>query len=277
MCTLVVIKNVFPGYPLVVAANRDEQFSRPSAAPAVAGDPRKVLSPTDLRRGGTWIGVNDAGVLVALTNRKSIASVRGLRSRGELVAEALTRPTAKEALSTVIGRKPGEHNACFMVIADPAEGFTVAGNGVGGQDEAGCEAAPGFVHDPLPDGLSIVTNLGLGAGSPRGAGIMREWEKLSGSRLPPPRFSAFIPMLTRHEGERLSERFRGREQAALCLHPTEDDADYGTVSSSVIRLSQTHGAAPMVWHYWHGSRRPGKPSACHVRWSDLLTLPIRSD
>lgn len=277
MCTLVVMKNVFSGYPLVVAANRDEQFGRPAATPTVKEEPHRILSPTDLERGGTWIGVNEHGVLVALTNRKSIPSVRGLRSRGELVSEALKKTTAAQALASVLEREPGEHNACFMVIADLKEGFTVVGNGVGGTDVDGQDILPGFTYGPLNDGLTIVTNLGMGVGTPRANAIMRTWDQLRARGLPPPRYSAFIPMLTWHENEKPSEGFHGRRYGDTCLHPTEGDPDYGTVSSSVIRLSKTYDRAPMVWHYWHGARAKTRVSACGIKWSDMLTLPIRSE
>ena len=277
MCTLVVMKNVFSGYPLVVAANRDEQFSRPAAAPTFKEEPHRILSPTDLERHGTWIGVNEWPLLVGLTNRKGIPSVRGLRSRGELVADALKRKTPASALESVMERVPDAYNAFHMVITDGKEGCVIVGNGVGGVDVDGHDIAPRFSHGPLLDGLTIVTNLGMGPGSPRGNAILRAWDQLRARGLPPPRYSSFLPMLTWHEGEQPREGFHGRRYGSTCLHPTDDDPGYGTVSSSVIRLSQTYGASPMVWHYWHGTRQKARPSACAVKWSEMLTLPIRSE
>jgi hypothetical protein len=275
MCTLAVMKNAFPGYPLVVAANRDEQFSRPAMAPTLKTAPCKILSPTDLERGGTWIGINEYGVLVALTNRRGIRSIRGLRSRGELVSEALKQPTALQALSSVIQRAPGEHNACHMVIVDPGEGYTLVGNGVGGSDVDGHDLNPGFSYAPLSDGLTIVTNLGMGTGTPRGNAIKRAWDQLRSGGLPPPRYATFAPMLNWHAGEQPSGGPHGRRYGETCLHPTQDDPDYGTVSSAVIRLSDTYGGAPRVWHYWHGARQKTSPAHCATAWSEMMILPIR--
>lgn len=275
MCTLVVMKNMFSGYPLVVAANRDELFNRPAEAPTITELPHKILAPTDLARGGRWIGVNERPLLVALTNRKAIRSVRGLRSRGELVADALKQPTLALALSSVMDRASGEHNGCYMVMTDGKDGHVITGNGVGGTDARGRDIEPGFTREPLPDGLTIITNLGLGAESPRGGAIMREWGKLRPTDLPPPRFSAFVPMLTRHEVDLLEGNFRDRRRTDLCQHPTEDDPDYGTVSSSVIRLSDVRGGDPKAWHYWHGVREKRSAAFCGIRWSAMLTLPIR--
>ena len=70
MCTLALYLNVFADLPLLVAANRDEHFDRPSAPPAeIAGDPR-IVAGRDLRVGGTWLGVNDHGLLVGILNRR---------------------------------------------------------------------------------------------------------------------------------------------------------------------------------------------------------------
>lgn len=272
MCTLAIMMNAFPGYPLVVAANRDEQFSRPSRAPMLKERPHRILSPTDLQRGGTWIGVNDRPLLVGLTNRRSIASVRGLRSRGALVADALKASTVDGALASVIDRAPGEHNAFHMVITDGKRGVIVTGNGVGDPDAAGPDAKPGFRHAPLQDGLTIVTNLGLGPDSPRGAAIVDAWTRLR-SRGTPPRATSLVPMLTWHAHERLLADPDSRQVASACLHPTEDDPDYGTVSSAVIRLSDGATGAPKAWHYWHGDRKKSSVF-CGIRWSDVLTLPI---
>ena len=277
MCTLVVFKNVFPGYPLVVAANRDELFSRPSAGPAIKDGPIRTLAPADLQRGGTWAAVNSRGVFVALTNRKGVPSLRGLRSRGELVADAAAQPTAAHALASVVNREAGEHNACHMVIDDGKEGYVIVGNGAGGDEEGGGRIAPGFSWAPLLDGLTIVTNLGLGPGSPRGNAIMRAWEQLRARGLPPPTPGLFRKMLTLHDGEQPNVGPLGRRYASTCLHPTREDPDYGTVSSCVIRRSTTYGASPAVWHYWHGARRRAAASCCAVSWSDMITLPISQE
>jgi uncharacterized protein with NRDE domain len=61
---------VWPEAPLVVAANRDEALDRPSGPPRryPLGE-RSVLAPEDKVGGGTWLGVNDQGLFVGITNR----------------------------------------------------------------------------------------------------------------------------------------------------------------------------------------------------------------
>ena len=84
MCVLALLLE--PGR-ILVAANRDEAFDRPSAPPAEV-EPG-VVAGRDLRADGTWLGYNQHGLFVALTNRASPASTPDTPSRGLLAREAL--------------------------------------------------------------------------------------------------------------------------------------------------------------------------------------------
>jgi len=271
MCTLVIFRNVFPGRPIVVAANRDERFSRPAAPPTVKDG---TLAPTDRERGGTWIGVNDRGILVAITNRESIPSVRGLRSRGELVRGALEAPTADHALASVMNRDPEDYNAFNLAIVGVDEGYHVIGNGVGGTDVDGDHIEPGFKLGPLAPGINIITNLGCGPGSPRANAILRAI-RMHRADQPPPRPSSLDGMLNLHEGEIPGEGFYGRRLEATCLHPTDEDPDYGTVSSAIIRLNIYPGRTS-AWEYWHRDRPKGKVHQCSSAWDAPVELALRT-
>ena len=100
MCTLILLDRVVPQIPVIVAANRDEYFARPAAPPtrfeASAGRPAFV-APHDLEAGGTWMGVNEHGVFVGLTNRPVDVKPTGLRSRGLLVVDVLAAASAERA------------------------------------------------------------------------------------------------------------------------------------------------------------------------------------
>lgn len=77
---------VDPDAPLVVAANRDERLDRPALAMTVLteGDPR-ILGGRDEQAGGTWLAVNDRGVVAGLTNRPAPDGADpARRTRGEL-------------------------------------------------------------------------------------------------------------------------------------------------------------------------------------------------
>ncbi|NHN49661.1 NRDE family protein [Halostella sp. JP-L12] len=121
MCTLTLAWQVFPDAPVVVAANRDELFGRPSEPPAVVDEEPRVVAPRDAEAGGTWIGYNEHGLLVAITNRWTDADLAGERSRGLLVRDALRHESA-EAAARFVEREVDdrEYDGFNLVVADAA-------------------------------------------------------------------------------------------------------------------------------------------------------------
>jgi uncharacterized protein with NRDE domain len=101
VCTFTLAWQVFEDAPVVVAANRDEAVDRPSEPPAVRDWENGVVAPVDADAGGTWIGYNEDGVLVALTNRWIDADPPAERSRGLLVRDALRYESAEQAVRYV--------------------------------------------------------------------------------------------------------------------------------------------------------------------------------
>lgn len=94
MCLIVFSLRQHSGFPLVVAANRDEFFRRPTAAmdwwaSDIAG--RDVLAGRDLLSGGTWLAVDIDGNVSAVTNVREGSQAPGTNSRGELPLLALDR------------------------------------------------------------------------------------------------------------------------------------------------------------------------------------------
>ena len=91
MCLIIFAWQVHPRYPLVVAANRDEFFRRPTAAAKFWDEAPAVLAGKDIEAGGTWMGVTIDGRFAALTNFRDPAQMQNDRpSRGKLVADFLT-------------------------------------------------------------------------------------------------------------------------------------------------------------------------------------------
>ena len=121
MCTLTLAWQVFPDAPVVVAANRDELFGRPSEPPAVVDEEPRVVAPQDAEAGGTWIGYNERGLLVAITNRWTDADLAGERSRGLLVRDTLRRESAEDAARFVEREvDEREYDGFNLVLADDA-------------------------------------------------------------------------------------------------------------------------------------------------------------
>ena len=85
MCLLIFAYKTDPGYPLVVAANRDEFHARPTAPAGFWPEHPALLAGRDLEQGGTWMGLTREGRFAAITNYRDPArTAPAPRSRGEL-------------------------------------------------------------------------------------------------------------------------------------------------------------------------------------------------
>ena len=130
MCTLTLAWQVFADSPVAVAANRDEALGRPSDPPARIEDDPAVVAPLDAEAGGTWIGYNEYGLFVGITNRWVDADLAGERSRGLLVRDALRQPDAESAARMVERAvRETEYEGFNLVIADARAAFEIEWNG----------------------------------------------------------------------------------------------------------------------------------------------------
>lgn len=96
MCLILIAHRAHPRYPLVVAANRDEWFRRPTAAASFWPEATEVFAGRDLEQGGTWLGLARSARFAALTNYREPGAHRDQApSRGALVSDFLrgTEPT----------------------------------------------------------------------------------------------------------------------------------------------------------------------------------------
>lgn len=85
MCLIIFAFQSHPEYPLIVAANRDEFFHRPTEAANYWAEAPEILAGRDLQAGGTWLGINKSGGFSALTNFRDGNVEREFpASRGEL-------------------------------------------------------------------------------------------------------------------------------------------------------------------------------------------------
>jgi uncharacterized protein with NRDE domain len=121
MCTLLLAFQVHPKYPLVLAANRDEFYERPTAAAGHWEDTPHLVAGRDLVHGGTWLGVTTTGRIAALTNfREPHAAGKNGPSRGNLVSGFLKQQvTVKDYLAGLA--KEGELYNGFNLLLGDAE------------------------------------------------------------------------------------------------------------------------------------------------------------
>ena len=89
MCLVLSALDSHSEYSLIVAANRDEFYDRPSAKAAYWEDRPEIYGGRDLVSGGTWLGVTTYGRFAAVTNYRDPSAPIGTVSRGKLVADFL--------------------------------------------------------------------------------------------------------------------------------------------------------------------------------------------
>jgi uncharacterized protein with NRDE domain len=124
---LIALSGTVPGVPLLIAANRDELYQRPADPITVlrATQPR-ILGGRDGLAGGTWLAVNEHGVVAGLTNQPSAARDPAKRSRGELPLAFTRYPDARTAVTEVCARlDPSAYNPCAMLVGDRHALFSV--------------------------------------------------------------------------------------------------------------------------------------------------------
>ncbi len=130
MCLILFSFRAHRHFPLVVAANRDEHFSRPAAAAAFWDDHPAVYAGRDLEQGGTWMGISTEGRFAAVTNyRQGRPGVAAPRSRGALVGNFLTGKTP--APSYMAGIDGGQYNPYSLIAGDPDGLFFQSNRGSG--------------------------------------------------------------------------------------------------------------------------------------------------
>jgi uncharacterized protein with NRDE domain len=122
MCLLVIAWRSHPRYRVVLAANRDEFHSRPSAPISVWQDGPPILAGRDLEAGGAWLGVDRARRCAVVTNFRDLAPpVPGAPTRGGLVPGYLGGAAAPSGFLAAIGSSAPRYAGFNLLLADGEE------------------------------------------------------------------------------------------------------------------------------------------------------------
>src|SRR4030095_1589240 len=128
MCLLPVQYKSVPEAPILVAANREEVYDRPSLVPSIQPGKPRVLSGVDAKAGGTWLGVNQNGLFVGLCNRNRLAVPAAPRSRGALCRDLLRANSARHAVDIAMEElTANKYDGVNFIIADYESGWCVHG------------------------------------------------------------------------------------------------------------------------------------------------------
>jgi uncharacterized protein with NRDE domain len=252
MCLLVMVSRVDPDSPLVVGANRDERLDRKASAMTVLRDAApRILGGRDEEAGGTWLAVNEHGVVAGLTNRPSPSGRRDptRRTRGELPLALAGHRDATSAVEDFVTRfAPADYNPAWLLVGDRDSLFALD-----------MTAGDRPVATALGPGVWILENNPLGSPSPKvdqvrallgdvgtmrgGALVERLRSVLTDHRVP----DTGEPATSRSHGSKRSDgsgepNTRPAETLAACVHTDS----YGTRSSTVVCVPVADSERPRI-------------------------------
>ncbi|MFH1156852.1 MAG: NRDE family protein [Pseudomonadota bacterium] len=120
MCLILFAHEARPGHRLILAANRDEFLSRPTAPMAFWADCHGILAGRDLKQGGTWLGMDRSGRMAALTNYRDPASVNPQApSRGAIIPEYLESGLPPARFLEHLKKDAHMYNGFNIIMGDP--------------------------------------------------------------------------------------------------------------------------------------------------------------
>lgn len=132
MCLIALAINVSREFPLIIAANRDEFYERPSLRAHHWTDAPGVMGGRDVTAGGSWLAISCAGRFAAVTNLRGAASREF--SRGMLVKDfvlsgaPVSSPDRYAGFNLIAGEVGGV--VTLTTNADVATGFSPSQGGL---------------------------------------------------------------------------------------------------------------------------------------------------
>jgi uncharacterized protein with NRDE domain len=222
MCVIFIANRVHPKYPLIVLANRDEFYDRPTAAAARWEDYPEIFAGRDLVSGGTWLGMTDGGRFAAVTNYRETGASKGERSRGALVSDFLS-----------CGESPKDFLDRVQDDADRYSGFNLI-VGTAGQELFYCSNRSSEIQQ-LSKGCFGLSNHLLNTSWPKvTSGLKRFKDLVSKSEIQIADGFQLLSDATLAADSELPETGIGLERERLLSPIFIRTPNYGTRSSTVV-------------------------------------------
>ena len=118
MCLILLALRVVPERPWLLLGNRDEHYARPTADAAPWIDGSNVYGGRDLEAGGSWLAVNRNGRFAAVTNVRTGTPRRGIRSRGDLVADFVRGSTPPDRYAADVAKEREDFGPFNLIVGD---------------------------------------------------------------------------------------------------------------------------------------------------------------
>jgi uncharacterized protein with NRDE domain len=206
---------------VLIGANRDERIDRawdPPAQhwPALPG----VTAGRDRTANGTWLGLNQHGMMAAILNRHgTLGPAAGKRSRGELPLMALAESSLEDAAAKILALDAGSYRSFNFVLADASKTLFFRGL------ESGAPAL-----QTLPAGTWMITSG-------------------EANDLTLPRIARHLPKFAAAEATSWPSLLADNAPPVASALNIPPDDGFATVSSAVITLTKT---APPIWLFAAG-------------------------
>ncbi|HEY2779676.1 MAG TPA: NRDE family protein [Steroidobacteraceae bacterium] len=234
MCLILIAWQGHAKHRCVIAANRDELHSRPTAAAQWWRSQPPMLAGRDLSAGGTWLGITRSGRFAALTNYRGTEQRRtGTPSRGTLVTSILLSADSTSRTLDYLRSVSAEYNG-FNVLFSDGERLAVYESVRGG----GRELGPGIY------GLS---NDLLDTPWPK---VQTAKSRLSQALLNLENSDAVLALLRDDEvapDDQLPRTGVSLQWERLLSSAFVRAPDYGTRCSTVVRIDETRRACFDEW------------------------------
>ncbi len=230
MCLLGIEFGRFAEFPVLVLANREEFYARPSAGPRLCRRHDETpgwMGGVDLVAGGTWLGVNDCGVLVAVTNRKKSRIPENAPSRGLLCRKLLAGRDSAHVVEQALRELDGNRFAgCNLLVASCNCVYVI-------------EAGDVLKVTQLPHGLHLLANAELNDPADRRIERVRREFTRTNPATPDEWFQS---------ARNICQLPSTGDEPAICLSGT----DRGTVSSTVLGIGRPSSSS----RYWFAAGPP---------------------
>jgi uncharacterized protein with NRDE domain len=129
MCLITFAYKTHPDYNLVLVANRDEAYDRPTLEAAPWPRDTDLVAGQDLEQGGTWLGLHRSGRLGAVTNHRNgrTGANPALRSRGHLTRDFLLSQEPAASTATHYATRGAQYGGFNLLLGD-SEGLYYLSN-----------------------------------------------------------------------------------------------------------------------------------------------------
>jgi uncharacterized protein with NRDE domain len=135
VCLILFAYRSHPEYRLILAANRDEFYDRPTRQAVFWEDAPNILAGRDIKAGGTWMGITTTGRFGAITNYRDPESNRpDAPSRGDLVKDFLDGQTRPYDYLKIIEEKGQTYNGFNLIIGNSKNIYYYSNRGRGIQE-----------------------------------------------------------------------------------------------------------------------------------------------